>query len=474
MPPRPARAPTTIRIRSDRAGTLPRPHRARRRVGRGRCRARLSRSCWMSIAARPPPPRWLRSARTLAPRRRARRRESSGRSRAPDFRSPQRSSGLRRSSGVAAVNSPASMWLLRQEAERELQVHECARVASDLHLASGEEMQGLVVPHLERDDVAVSGCWRARASRPTSSLETSIASRSSRARASVGAAAAYPSVKRIANASSSTSTVRGGAAPVGAARAAAATAGAPPTTSTSLDMAPPSASRYVSRASSGSSGSRRLAALRNRRPASPPRRCSNAIWRAQKVDPGAPELVEHTGLDACQQPERSLQIAGIALRAGGREQALRAVRGLGCERGGALEEGSDGRQSAARLRPSGGTLELCGDVLVGHRCRLRPVPRAAIRVDLADRLPPPGRGGQRGAPSARLPDRRPSEPVDDGKPLGHQAPSRSSASTVSATDSGIPSCCGRPPNERRVADRIGRRHEQQAPRVAREAWPAAA
>ena len=46
--------------------------------------------------------------------------------------------------------------------------------------------------------------------RPTSSLETSIASRSSRARASVGAAAAYPSVKRIANASSSTSTVRGG------------------------------------------------------------------------------------------------------------------------------------------------------------------------------------------------------------------------------------------------------------------------
>ena len=44
----------------------------------------------------------------------------------------------------------------RQEAERELQVHECARVASDLHLASGEEMQGLVVPHLERNDVAVS------------------------------------------------------------------------------------------------------------------------------------------------------------------------------------------------------------------------------------------------------------------------------------------------------------------------------
>src|SRR4030081_3985230 len=39
-----------------------------------------------------------------------------------------------------------------------------------------------------------------------------------------------------------------------------------------------------------------------------------------------------------------------------------------------------------------------------------------------DRLLPPGLGGQRGAPSARLPDTQPSEPVDDGKPLGHQAP----------------------------------------------------
>ena len=35
-------------------------------------------------------------------------------------------------------------------------MHECARVAGDLHLASGEEMQGLVVPHLEGNDVAVS------------------------------------------------------------------------------------------------------------------------------------------------------------------------------------------------------------------------------------------------------------------------------------------------------------------------------
>ena len=35
-------------------------------------------------------------------------------------------------------------------------MHECARVAGDLHLASCEAMRGLLIPHLERHDVAVS------------------------------------------------------------------------------------------------------------------------------------------------------------------------------------------------------------------------------------------------------------------------------------------------------------------------------
>ncbi len=38
--------------------------------------------------------------------------------------------------------------------------------------------------------------------------------------------------------------------------------------------------------------------------------------------------------------------------------------------------------SAARLRASGGTLELYGDVLVGQGRRLRPVPGAPVRVQL--------------------------------------------------------------------------------------------
>src|ERR1700726_487420 len=39
-----------------------------------------------------------------------------------------------------------------------------------------------------------------------------------------------------------------------------------------------------------------------------------------------------------------------------------------------------------------------------------------------DRLLAPALGGQRGAPSAQPLDTQPSERVDDGKPLSHQAP----------------------------------------------------
>ena len=56
--------------------------------------------------------------------------------------------------------------------------------------------------------------------------------------------------------------------------------------------------------------------------------------------------------------------------------------GLGCKGGGALQEGSNRGQSAARLGPSSGALKLGGNLLVGHGRRLRPVPGAAIRVEL--------------------------------------------------------------------------------------------
>ena len=71
----------------------------------------------------------------------------------------------------------------------------------------------------------------------------------------------------------------------------------------------------------------------------------------------------------------------MELRLRGRQSALRAARGFGRERNRALEEGRGRRQAAARLGPSSGTLELCGDVLVGRGCGLRSVPGAAVRVD---------------------------------------------------------------------------------------------
>jgi hypothetical protein len=64
--------------------------------------------------------------------------------------------------------------------------------------------------------------------RSTSSVPTSGARNNSNARTSVGIAAAYPSVHRSANASSTTSTARGGSGPGGAARAASAAFRRPP------------------------------------------------------------------------------------------------------------------------------------------------------------------------------------------------------------------------------------------------------
>ncbi len=276
--------------------------------------------------------------------------------------------------------------------------------------------------------------------RPTSSVPTSLASRSSSARASVGAAAAYPSVKRIANASSSTSTVRGGAVPVGAARAAFATAAR---AADHFDVAGHGARERLQVRLAGELGVEWLQACRprsetggRRRGA---RRCSNAIWPRKRSARARPSSSSASGLDACQQPERGLQIAGVTLRGGGREQALRTVRGLGSQRGGALEEGGVGRQSAARLRPSGGTLELRGHVLVGHRCRLRPVPGAAIRIDL--RIGCFRQGSVDRAALLHPGEARYTAERTRGWRKTTRAPSSTDllASTASTTDSGIPS-----------------------------------
>ena len=88
------------------------------------------------------------------------------------------------------------------------------------------------------------------------------------------------------------------------------------------------------------------------------------------------------GVDRDQQSQCRIQRAGVALRPGSREQALGTASGFGGQHRRALQEGGRRRQAPARLRSAGRALELLGDVLVRPRCRLRPMPGAAVGIDL--------------------------------------------------------------------------------------------
>ena len=155
-----------------------------------------------------------------------------------------------------------------QVVERERQVHEGPVFAGELDLASGQAMPGLEVPQLHGDDLADSA---ASEPEPAAGFAGADVQRENHLERPVkgGAAAACPSVSRSANASSRTSTARGGSGPGGAVRAASAASrrrrdcpGRWPTRGL------PRASRCVSRARPASSGSSRLAALSSSRAAS--------------------------------------------------------------------------------------------------------------------------------------------------------------------------------------------------------------
>ena len=103
---------------------------------------------------------------------------------------------------------------------------------------------------------------------------------------------------------------------------------------------------------------------------------------AQQVDTCELEVAEDARLSRGEQVERVVESACLELRLRRGQSALRATGRLGRQRGRALEEGRGGGETAPRLRTGCGAFQLRGDLLVGHGCRLRPVPGAAIRVDL--------------------------------------------------------------------------------------------
>ena len=147
-------------------------------------------------------------------------------------------------------------------------------------------------------------------------------------------------------------------------------------------IAATSASRCVSRARPASSGSKRLAALSSSRPASLPRCCSNAICPRRCSTSAVCRASSGAGLDRDQQAQRRVERAGIALRPGRREQALRTAGGFGRQHRRALEERGRRGQAPARLCSAGRALKLLGDVLVGAGRSVGPVPGVAVRIDL--------------------------------------------------------------------------------------------
>ena len=226
------------------------------------------------------------------------------------------------------------------------------------------------------------------------------------------------------------------------------------------------ASRYVSRERRTSSGSSFLAAWSSSSGASPPRFCGERDLGPQQIDAGSPELVERPGLRGRQQPAGRIERARPEAGLGGRERSVGSPRGIARQRDRTLQERGRGGEAAARLRPARRELELARDLLVGPGGRSGQMPRATIRIDVAIRHLRQRQVGRPALRRRRRTGRRPSAPADGGRSRARSsASSPSVASTARRRD---PEAFARALQEQRIADRLGRRDEQQTPRVVGE------
>ena len=194
-----------------------------------------------------------------------------------------------------------------------------------------------------------------------------------------------PAVSRSANASSRTSTARGGS---GAGRRGARGLGGLPHAPGDVQVAAhiaasQRASRCVSRASAGVE---RLEAP-GRAEQQPGRVAAAALVQgdlpAQVLHLRGLQLVQRAGLDRDQQPQRRIQRASVAFGPGRREQPLRPATGIGCQERRTLQERGRRGQPAARLGPARRTLKLRGDILI----RARPWPGPGARPGDQDQPP---------------------------------------------------------------------------------------
>src|SRR6266550_3126377 len=104
--------------------------------------------------------------------------------------------------------------------------------------------------------------------------------------------------------------------------------------------------------------------------------------RSQQRDTCTLQVAEGAYLCDGEKAERVIERPCLEFRLRGGEGPSRASRRFGGQRHGALEESRGGGETAPRLRPRRGALELAGQLFIWHRRRLRTVPRAPIRVDL--------------------------------------------------------------------------------------------
>ena len=189
--------------------------------------------------------------------------------------------------------------------------------------------------------------------------------------------------------------------------------------------------------------------------------------RAQPLQPRALELVDRPERGAVQQVGRGRGVGHVELRLRRGERALHAPGGVWGQLGGALQERGGRGEPATALRALRGARHLGGDLLVRNRRRVRAMPGAPVGVD-----GPVGRVGERPVHVAavarmrRAIDRRADErmreahacvQLDQTGRLGRLPGLAADTEPV-----------GGAPQQAQVAQRLGRRRQEQELRLARK------
>jgi hypothetical protein len=178
------------------------------------------------------------------------------------------------------------------------------------------------------------------------------------------------------------------------------------------------------------------------------------------LEHGLVEVIQRAGRRGGQKCQGLVGRSGQLLVPRGIERAPRAAAPVGCQCRGAFQERGRHGQPAARLGPPGRALQLLGDVLVGRERRVGAVPGTAVGIAFG--IGDHGQGQMRALAFFRRRgaiDRRTQQRVAEGNLRADlkQAVGLRGAHGL-GRDTQHP---GRPPQQRRLAGRLGRGYQQQ-------------